>query len=151
MSDYRSWAKDLHTLAYFLTEAADELPAPMFDLPLCIDIHVAEPADVVAAAETLDVVVEDSGGGHTSASTLIDTVRLKFAHVTDDAMVKSAVRERFAATMPAGWPESVLTPVASVISLCEFCDQPAVAVVEGVWMCQGHVTAHDQAMSGDAS
>jgi hypothetical protein len=47
----------------------------------------------------------------------------------------------------------VVTPdlTASVISPCEFCDQSAVAVVEGVWMCQGHVTAHDQIMSGDAS
>ena len=100
MSNYRTYAADLRRLADLLDATAPNLPLPQYDIPLTLSVHVAEAADVVAAAKALgvDAVVADSG--HSTAVRHVDSVSLSFVHVSDDAMAKYNAKMAYAKTMP---------------------------------------------------
>jgi len=83
MVTYQDFAKDLRTLAAMLDHLAPDLPLPMYaDGGLGIDILVAEAADVEAAATALHSVIL-SHDGYTKTGIGIDTVHLRFVHVSD--------------------------------------------------------------------
>jgi hypothetical protein len=106
---YTDFAHDLRILAGILSDAADDLPEPMYDLPMSYLLNVAEAADVEQAAKALGVKVETNVAGHTSSVLSVDTVQVKFLYIPDDVMAAHKTRQDFAATMPAGWPGSVLS------------------------------------------
>ena len=109
--DFHDYAHDLRLLADILDQAAPDLPIPKYaTIPLTIDIGAAEQRDVLIAANALGVNPKITDTGHTTATLMIDTVELRFIHITDTAMGAYKAKQAFAATMPAGWPGSVLKP-----------------------------------------
>ena len=106
MVTYQDYAKDLRTLAAMLDHAADDLPLPQYaGQGLTIDIHVAEATDVLTAATALNTQVSRVDG-HTTTYVGIDTVHLKFVHVSDAVMAEHVARMAYARTMPAAEPVS---------------------------------------------
>ena len=102
MTDYRDYAKDLRELADVLESNALDLPLPRYDnVPLTIDIHVAEQDEPVYAAAALGVTPKISVTGHTTATVRIGTVELKFVHITDTAMAAHHARMARADATPA--------------------------------------------------
>jgi hypothetical protein len=99
MVTYQDYAKDLRTLADLLDAHAYDLPLPRYaGQGLGVDIHVAEATDVMQAATALDTQVSRIHG-HTNTSTSLDTVHLRFVHVTDDVMAEHRARMAYAKTM----------------------------------------------------
>jgi hypothetical protein len=108
MVTYHDYAKDLRALADILDVTT--LPLPKYpEQGLSVDIHVASRSDVEQATRTLDAKA-NYRNGHTTLMVDFETVHLKFIHIAGAAMAAHRVRQDFAATMPAGWPASVLTP-----------------------------------------
>jgi hypothetical protein len=98
--NYRDFAKDLRALADLLDATATDLPLPQYDIPLDITIHVTEAQDVFDAALALGVEANVTDSGHSTATRHVDSVDLRFLHITADAMVKYNARAEYARTMP---------------------------------------------------
>lgn len=84
--DYTDFARDLRRLADLFEAHADDLPLPKFaGQSVDFDIHTAEALDVLAAASALgsSVKVHDE---HTTTTVDLGSVRLRFVHVSDEAM-----------------------------------------------------------------
>ena len=109
MVTYHDYAKDLRALADLFDTHADDLPLPHYaEQGLDIQIHVAELADVSQAAKALDVQISDKI--NPSVDVDVESVSLRFVWVAPAQQAKWQTRQDFAATMPEGWPGSVLAP-----------------------------------------
>jgi len=95
MVTYQDFAQDLRTLAAMLDHLAPDLPLPRYaDLGLDVDIHVAEASDVQQAARALHTE-PSCRNGYTKTAADIDTVHLRFTHVSDVAQEQYQARTSY--------------------------------------------------------